>query len=110
VKRIAVSALVARLSWPVGLICLKALSNESIYPNIVELTVTGGGGLELEFARRIMEFHKSRYIEPRHGAELKEIKPSSRALFRSTEPAFLDQSGGSLVLEKKIAASRGRYL
>jgi hypothetical protein len=44
----------------------KAQTNESIYPNIVELAVTAGG-LEVELARRIIEFHKSRHIEPRHG-------------------------------------------
>ena len=44
----------------------KALTNESIYPNIVELAVTAGG-LEVELARRVIEFHKSQHIEPRHG-------------------------------------------
>ena len=33
----------------------KAVMNESIYPNIVELAVTAGG-LEVELARRIIEF------------------------------------------------------
>jgi hypothetical protein len=33
----------------------KAVTNESIYPNIVELAITAGG-LEVELARRIMEF------------------------------------------------------
>ena len=47
----------------------KALTNESIYPNIVELAVTADG-LEVELAHRIIEFHKSRHIEPRHGSNV----------------------------------------
>ena len=47
----------------------KALTNESIYPNIVELAVTAGG-LEVELARRIIEFHKSRHIQPQYGRRI----------------------------------------
>jgi hypothetical protein len=50
------------MSQPYG----KAPTNESIYLNIVELAVTAGG-LEVELARQIIEFHKLRHIEPRHG-------------------------------------------
>jgi hypothetical protein len=39
----------------------KALANERKYPNIVELTFPANG-LEFEFNRRIIEFHKSRHI------------------------------------------------
>jgi hypothetical protein len=44
----------------------KALANEKKYPNIIELAVPDDG-LEIELSRRIMEFHKSRNIQPRYG-------------------------------------------
>src|SRR6516165_6029041 len=44
----------------------KALANERKYPNIVELVVPDDG-LEVELSSRIMEFHKSRHLQPRHG-------------------------------------------
>ena len=43
-----------------------ALVNERKYPNIVELTVSADG-LEIQSNRRIIEFHKSRHIQPRYG-------------------------------------------
>jgi hypothetical protein len=44
----------------------KAKANESKYPYIVELAVEDDK-LDVELGRRIMGFHKSRHIEPRHG-------------------------------------------
>jgi len=38
-------------------------------PNIVEFTFPADG-LEFEFNRRIIEFHKSRHIQPRHGRQI----------------------------------------
>jgi hypothetical protein len=73
----------------------KALTNESIYPNIVELAVTG---------RRIIEFHKSRHIEPRHGRRIhKENQTYYRWCFSdpATARAFLEQFRGSLAREEK---------
>src|SRR3974377_1816545 len=81
----------------------KALTNESIYPNIVELAVTAGG-LEVELARRIIEFHKLRHIEPRHGHRIhKEKQTYHRWLFSdlARARAFLQQFGGSLGREEK---------
>jgi len=53
----------------------KALANERKYPNIVELTFPADG-LEFEFNRRIIEFHKSRHIRPRHGRQIvRELQP-----------------------------------
>jgi chitinase len=81
----------------------KALTNESICPNIVELAV-GADGLEVELAHRIIDFHKSRHIEPRHG---RRIKRENQTYYRwcfsdlATARAFLEQFGGSLVLAKK---------
>ena len=52
----------------------KALANERKYPN-VELTFPADG-LEFEFNRRIIEFHKSRHIRPRHGRQIvRELQP-----------------------------------
>jgi hypothetical protein len=81
----------------------KALTNESNYPNIVELAVTADG-LEVELARRIIEFHKLRHIEPRHG---RRIRRENQMYYRwcffdlATARAFLEQFGGSLVTAKK---------
>jgi hypothetical protein len=44
----------------------KTLRNERKYPHIVELAVDTNG-LDVELSRRIMDFHKSRHIQPRHG-------------------------------------------
>jgi hypothetical protein len=45
---------------------VKVVANEGSYPNIVELAV-GSDGLDFILGRRIMDFHKSRHIKPRHG-------------------------------------------
>jgi hypothetical protein len=44
----------------------KATANESKYPNIVELVV-GSDGLDVTLSRQIINFHKSRHIQPHHG-------------------------------------------
>jgi hypothetical protein len=47
----------------------KGLANERKYPNIVELAVVADE-LDIELNRRILEFHKSRLIQPRHGRRI----------------------------------------
>jgi hypothetical protein len=71
----------------------KAVTNESIYPNIVELAVTAGG-LEVELARRIIEFHKLRHIEPRHGRRIHKEKSNLLPLvfFRPSDGSCLPRS------------------
>lgn len=77
----------------------KALANERKYPFVVELPITGEG-LEVALNHRIVEFHTSRNIQPRHG----------RTIFRHggryyrwcfsdlpTARAFLEQFGGELL-------------
>jgi hypothetical protein len=49
--------------------------NEYKYPNIVELTFPADG-LEFELNRRIIGFHKSRHIQPRHGASDRYREPN----------------------------------
>ena len=44
----------------------KAAANESKYPNVVELGVPADG-LDVTLGRRIINFHKSRHIQPHHG-------------------------------------------
>ena len=73
----------------------KALANESKYPNIVELAAAAG--LDVTLGRRIMDFHKSRHIQPRHG---RTIIRQEQIFYRScfsdlaTARAFIDQFGG----------------
>ena len=47
----------------------KALTNERKYPHIVELSITADG-LDVALGRRIIEFHNSRHIQPRHGRRI----------------------------------------
>ncbi len=44
----------------------KAVSNESNYPYIVEIAVAEDK-LDVELSRQMMDFHKSRKIQARHG-------------------------------------------
>ena len=76
----------------------KALANERKYPNIVELTFPADG-LEFEFNRRIIEFHKSRHIRPRHGRQIvRQLRTYSRWCFSDLGTAcdFIGQFGGVL--------------
>ena len=68
----------------------QVLVNECKYPNIVELTFPADG-LEFELNRRIIGFHKSRHIQPRHG----------RRSLERTEPIF----GGALPIWGQLAIS-----
>ena len=49
----------------------KAAAHESKYPNIVELAVSFDG-LDVTLGRRIINFHKSRHIQPHHGRTIYE--------------------------------------
>ena len=76
----------------------KALTNERKFPNIVELTFPADG-LEFEFNRRIIEFHKTRHIQPRHGRQtVREKRTYSRWCFADlgTASDFIEQFGGAL--------------
>jgi hypothetical protein len=77
---------------------VKALTNESKYPNIVELAVAADG-LDIELSHRVIGFHKSRHIEPRHG---RRIVRGGQVYYRwcfsdlATARDFIDQFGGEL--------------
>ena len=75
----------------------KALANEHKYPNIVELTFPADG-LEFEFNRRIIEFHKLRHIQPRHGRQIAREKRNLLSAFADLGTAcdFIEQFGGAL--------------
>jgi hypothetical protein len=47
----------------------KATTNENKYPYVVGLSVARDG-LDIEFGRRIIQFHKSRHIQPRYGRRI----------------------------------------
>jgi hypothetical protein len=72
----------------------KAKVNESKYPYIVELAVKSGQ-LDFELGRRIMEFHKSRHIRPRHGRAI-----VSRGRISRYSWCFSDLSLASSFLEQ----------
>ena len=77
----------------------RALRNERRYPYIVEVPVSVGG-LDVARSRRIIEFHKTQYIQPRHGRTmLKEGETYYRWCFSDlvTASAFAQQFGGELL-------------
>jgi hypothetical protein len=47
----------------------KTTANEIKHPHVVELAA-GRNGLDVELSRRIMQFHKSQHIKPRHGPRI----------------------------------------
>ena len=76
----------------------KALINESKYPYIVELAVNTDE-LNVDLSRLMMDFHRSRKIQVRHGRRiLREDQIFFRWCFRDlvTASAFLEQFGGIL--------------
>jgi len=61
----------------------KATANENKYPYIVELVVDGDK-LDVEFSRRMMDFHRSRKIQARHGRRIvRKIKSIFGGVFAS---------------------------
>ena len=74
----------------------KAAANESKYPNIVELSVPADG-LDVTLGRRIVNFHKSRHIQPHHG---RTINREKQIFYRwcfsdlATAHDFIEEFGG----------------
>ena len=76
----------------------KAVGNERKYPYIAELLATVRG-LDVALNRRIVQFHKTRQVQPRHGRTiLKEGRSYYRWCFSDLQMAhaFIEQFGGSL--------------
>jgi len=82
----------------------KAVTNESKYPHIVGLAVVDDE-LDVELSRRIMDFHRSRKIQVRHG---RTIVREGQSYFQwcfldlDTARAFMEQFGG-VVTERATA-------
>jgi hypothetical protein len=75
----------------------KAVINEARQPSIVQIPVDTGG-LAPEISRRILGFHKSRRITPRHGRSItKGHQIYCRWCFSdlATARAFVGQFGGT---------------
>ena len=72
----------------------KPITNERTHPYLVELPV-GTAGLDVALNRQIMEFHKSRHIQLRHG---RRISTYYRWCFAdlATARGFIEQFGGAL--------------
>ncbi len=84
------------------------VTNERKYPHIVELPV-GEKGLDVGLGRRIIDFHKSRHIKPRHGRIiLRERETYYRWCFSdlAMARAFIEQFGGSLYEPNRSRAMR----
>jgi len=47
----------------------KATTNEIRHPYVIELSVVSDG-MDVELSRRIMQFHKSRDIQPQYGRRI----------------------------------------
>ena len=76
----------------------KAVANERTYPYIAELPASTRG-LDVALGRRIIQFHKTRHVQPRHGRTiLKERQFYYRWCFSDLQMAhaFIEQFGGSL--------------
>ena len=86
----------ARIKRHVQFSSPKATSNESKYPNVVELGVPADG-LDVTLGRRIINFHKSRHIQPHHG---RTINRQKQIFYRwcfsdlATAQDFIEQFGG----------------
>ena len=77
----------------------KTIANESKYPFVVELVIKAKG-LDVALSRQIIDFHRSRHIQPRYGRTMfREFKSFYRWCFSNlgTARAFIEQFGGELL-------------
>ena len=83
----------------------KVVTNERTYPYLVEIPVAAAG-LDIALNRQIVEFHKSRRIQLRHG---RTILKAGETYYRWCFPdstmarAFVEQFGGTF---NKLAYAR----
>ncbi len=78
----------------------KAVTNESNYPYIVEIAVAEDK-LDVELSRQMLDFHKLRKIQARHGRRIvREHQVYFRWCFSdlAMARAFLEQFGGEIVV------------
>jgi hypothetical protein len=84
----------------------KARENERKYPHIVELNVVAKG-LDIGLSRRIIDFHNTRHIRPRHGRSTiprGEGETYYRWCFSDLETArsFAEQFGGTIIKAQSL--------
>jgi hypothetical protein len=90
----------------------KVAANERKYPFIVELVVADRV-LDVELSRRIMDFHRTRHIQPRHGRSIIP-KGEGEAYYRwcfsdlATAQSFVEQFGGT-IKTRRGAADGGEF-
>ena len=90
----------------------KAVANESNYPNIVELAIVGDG-LDVTLGRRIINFHKSRHLQPHHG---RTIIRQHHIFYRwclsdmATAHEFMEKFGGEFCTTRSAMTSRARRI
>ncbi len=76
----------------------KALINENQHPYLADIPVAADG-LPLALSRQIMDFHKLRHLQPRHGrTTIREGHTYYRWCFSDLSVAltFVEQFGGQL--------------
>ena len=85
----------------------KARRNETKYPYVAELAASVRG-LDVELNRRVVQFHNTRHVQPRHGRTiLTERQLYYRWCFSDLQMAheFIKQFGGSLYEPNRKGAS-----
>jgi hypothetical protein len=84
----------------------KALTNEFRNPFIVRLAVVREG-LDVELSRQIMQFHKSRNIQPRYGRRKTTSRGKVYYRWRFSDilmaRAFAEQFGGEFYKPKRLS-------
>jgi len=78
----------------------KANPNEHKNPYVVELAVPAKG-LDIGLSRRIMDFHKTRHIQPRHGHGTIPGEGEARYCWcfsdLGTAQSFVERFGGTII-------------
>jgi hypothetical protein len=77
----------------------KGMTNEVSHPYVVEVAFVSDGhsdGLDVELSRRIMQFHKSRHIQPRYGRTITGLDRRDHV-----QPDAGHDEGANLHAEKK---------
>ena len=86
----------------------KSVTNERTHPYLVEIPAVDTG-LSVALSRQIMQFHKSRHIQLRHGRRiLRGGETHYRWCFAdsTTAHAFVEQFGGAFSTLEQIAHAR----
>jgi hypothetical protein len=80
----------------------KTVANERKYPHIVAVAVAGKG-LDIGLSRRIIDLHKARHIQPRHGRSAIPKGGVGEVYYRwcfsdlETAQSFVKEFGGTII-------------